>query len=137
MYLLSQWIYSNTIVKLFRATESKPTLAVRHILENRKRKAEVEKAEKRRRRFGKTKDGNWVSETYLNKMTTILGYPEILAAKALRHANNDINLAIDVINANPELLLVDDEDDPNSMVEFHSKFQNNPKFLQIIQKTNP
>ena len=114
---------SNTIVNFYRATESKPTLAVRHILENRKRKADVEKAEKRRRRFGKTKDGNWVSETDLNKMTTILGYPEILAAKALRHTNNDINLAIDVINANPELLLVDDEDDPNSMVEFHSKFQ--------------
>ena len=89
----------------------------------------MEKAEKRRRRFGKTKDGNWVSETDLNKMTTILGYPEILASKALRHTNNDINLAIDVINANPELLLVDDEDDPKSMVEFHSKFQNNPKFL--------
>ena len=121
-------------MKLYRATESKPTLAVRHILENRKRKAEVEKAEKRRRRFGKTRDGNWVSETDLNKMTTILGYPEILAAKALRHTNNDINLAIDVINANPELLLVDDEDDPNSMVEFHSKFQNSPKFLQISQR---
>ena len=83
----------------------------------------MEKAEKRRRRFGKTRDGNWVSETDLNKMTTILGYPEILAAKALRHTNNDINLAIDVINTNPELLLVDDEDDPNSMVEFHSKVQ--------------
>ena len=94
----------------------------------------MEKAEKRRRRFGKTKDGNWVSETDLNKMTTILGYPEILAAKALRHTNNDINLAIDAINANPELLLVDDEDDPNSMVEFHSKFQNSPKFLQISQR---
>ena len=99
-------------------------MAVRHIIENRKRKADVEKAEKRRRRFGKTRDGNWVSQTDLDKMTNILGYPEMLAAKALRHTNNDINLAIDVINGTPELLFVDDEDDPNTAVGFHSESPN-------------
>ena len=82
--------------------------AVRYIIESKKRKEEIaqEEAErsKRRKKLGKTQDGSWVNLGYLNTLGK-MGYPEDLAGKALRHTNNDMNQAIDVMNDNPELLM--------------------------------
>ena len=39
-----------------------------------------------------------------------MGYPETLAARALRHTNNEMNLAIDAMNETPELLITNYED---------------------------
>ena len=39
-----------------------------------------------------------------------MGYPETLAARALRHTDNEMNLAIDAMNETPELLITNYED---------------------------
>jgi len=96
-----------------RATNHQPTLAVRHIIDVRQKKEEIEKAEKdrnkRRKAFGKTNDDSWVNLGYLDTLIK-MGYPETLAARALRHTNNEMNLAIDAMNETPELLITNYED---------------------------
>lgn len=96
-----------------RATGHQPTLAVRHIIDVRQKKSEIEKAEKnrnkRRRAFGKTNDGSWVNLGYLDTLMK-MGYPEELAARALRHTDNEMNFAIDAMNETPELLITNYED---------------------------
>ena len=90
--------------------------AVRYIIDSRKRKEELEKEEserrKKRAKLGKTVDGSWVNLGYMSTLVK-MGYPEELAGKALRHTNNEMNQAIDVMNDNPELLLEEylDEDE--------------------------
>ena len=39
-----------------------------------------------------------------------MGYPETLAARALRHTDNEMNLAIDAMNETPELLITNYEE---------------------------
>ena len=69
---------------LFRATNHQPTLAVRHIIDLREKKSEIEKAEKdrykRRKSLGKTNDGSWVNLGYLDTLIK-MGYPEALASR--------------------------------------------------------
>ena len=75
---------------------------------------EKEESERRKKRakLGKTVDGSWVNLGYMSTLVK-MGYPEELAGKALRHTNNEMNQAIDVMNDNPELLLEEylDEDE--------------------------
>lgn len=96
-----------------RATKNQTSAAVRHIIETRQKKETEEEAEKkrnsRRRKMGKTNDGSWVNLGYLDTLIK-MGYPETLAAKALRHTNNEMNQAIDAMNESPELLIGDDEE---------------------------
>jgi len=96
-----------------RSTNHQPSAAVKHILETRKKKDEMKKAEKersrRRSRLGKTNDGSWVNLGYLDTLMK-MGYPEELAGKALRHTNNEMNDAIDAMNESPEILLADYEE---------------------------
>ena len=91
-----------------RATNHHPTQAVRHIIDLREKKTEIEKAEKdrsiRRKSFGKTNDGSWVNLGYLDTLIK-MGYPEALAVRALRHTDNEMNSAINAMIETPELLL--------------------------------
>ena len=97
-----------------RATNHHPTQAVRHIIDLREKKTEIEKAEKdrnrRRKSFGKTNDGSWVNLGYLDTLIK-MGYPETLGARALRHTNNEMNSAINAMIETPELLLENYDDD--------------------------
>ena len=58
-----------------RATNHQPTLAVRHIIDVRQKKEEIEKAEKdrnkRRKAFGKTNDDSWVNLGYLDTLIKV------------------------------------------------------------------
>ncbi len=97
-----------------RATNHQPSMAVRHIIDMRKQREELDKAEaergRRRRKHGKTSDGSWVNLGYLDTLIK-MGYPEPLAGKALRHSNNDISAAIEAITESPELLVGEDTDE--------------------------
>ena len=70
--------YSEKEARLaLRATAFQPSMAVRHILEDRQKKADIWKVEKekqrRQRKYGKTNDGSWVDLKYLDNLTNILG----------------------------------------------------------------
>lgn len=101
-----------------RATHHNATLAVKYAQNSRLKKAKLTEAEterqKMRRKLGRTLDGSWVNLGYLGTLTK-MGYEEVLAGKALRHTNNDIDQAIEVMNDRPELLLQDDFDDQDDI----------------------
>ena len=55
------------------------------------------------RHLGKTANGEWVNLELYEGLRN-MGYQEKLAAAALRHANNNMNAALNVLMENPELL---------------------------------
>lgn len=103
-----------------RACSNNPTLAVKHAHESKKRKLEEEKAErernKKRHKLGKTVDGSWVNLGYLKTLVN-MGYQEELAAKALRHTDNDLNQSIETMNENPALLLAEYNDEDREVTK--------------------
>ncbi|XP_040577224.1 NEDD8 ultimate buster 1 [Lepeophtheirus salmonis] len=75
-----------------------------------KEEREEKKRDKKRKALGKTADGKgYVNLGYYNTMMN-MGFPENLTGLALRQCNNDMGLAIDSIQNNPELLLLADEE---------------------------
>ncbi|CAB4056567.1 unnamed protein product [Lepeophtheirus salmonis] len=87
-----------------------------------KEEREEKKRDKKRKALGKTADGKgYVNLGYYNTMMN-MGFPENLTGLALRQCNNDMGLAIDSIQNNPELLLLADE-------ENKSKKRKNTKYL--------
>ncbi len=142
-----------------RATGNNPTAAVKHAQETKKKKAEFAEAEgereKKRHKLGKTTDGSWVNLGKLKTLTEKLGYDETLAAKALRHTNNDMDQAIVVMCDQQELLLdMEDNDkeitkemvksvvdmgfDPEAASKALAKFKGNVgKAIEVLTKVAP
>lgn len=57
----------------------------------------------KRRKYGKTVNGNYVNIGYVNTLKG-MGFPEDFAMTALKHTDNDINQAIDLIQREPDIL---------------------------------
>ncbi|XP_052813375.1 NEDD8 ultimate buster 1-like [Mya arenaria] len=97
-----------------RACDGNIQNAVAHIMKRREEKEENEKkreGERKKNRLqkhlGKTADGKGVKvESY--EMLIGMGYPKGAAAEALRQANNDLNLSLEVLQNHPEYLSLPD-----------------------------
>jgi len=97
-----------------RAQGNNVSAAIRYaqqVKESKEKVVQEERERKRKRlRFGKTASGNWVNLGLLQTMVK-MGYEEALAARALRHTDNDVDAAIQIIQERPEVLLINDDDD--------------------------
>ncbi|XP_062518918.1 NEDD8 ultimate buster 1-like isoform X2 [Corticium candelabrum] len=105
-----------------RAHDNNVAVAVSYLMEKRedkKRRMEIEKKEQKQRlrqnRYGKTADGSKVKVEIVDLLTG-MGYLEKTAAEALKQANNDINLALQVLQDNPHLLDLPDVQDAEFQV---------------------
>ncbi|XP_055870657.1 NEDD8 ultimate buster 1-like [Biomphalaria glabrata] len=93
-----------------RAKNGNVQQAVAYIVEKKKEEEEVNKKAKkewrqrvRGKKLGKTAGGEPVNVEYYDTLLD-MDFPSGAAAEALRLANNDINQAIEILNARPELL---------------------------------
>merc|ERR1719154_438133 len=84
--------------------------AVEHINQRRTEREEIRKKEKaereankRRESVGKCADGAWVNIGYLDTLTR-MGYSEKVGIAALKQANNALNLAVQLLQEEPELI---------------------------------
>ncbi|XP_060601636.1 NEDD8 ultimate buster 1-like [Ruditapes philippinarum] len=103
-----------------RACSGNVENAVAHIMKRREEKKENARKRRKERQkknlvkhLGQTADGNNVNvDVY--EMLLGMGYPKGASAEALRQANNDLNLALEVLQNHPEFLsLPDPEPKPN------------------------
>lgn len=85
-------------------------LAVNYILNKRKEKEDIYKKEKEERqkrkearKYGKTANGELLNVDYLQTLVA-MGYSQDAAVRALRQANNNMSLAVQIIQDHPELL---------------------------------
>ncbi|ESP03187.1 hypothetical protein LOTGIDRAFT_224600 [Lottia gigantea] len=65
---------------------------------------------KKVRQYGRTSNGDWLNASNL-EMLLKMGYRKGPAVEGLRQANNDVTLALDVLNNKPELLNLPDPTD--------------------------
>lgn len=93
-----------------RACDGNIQNAVAHIMKRREEKKENAKKLKKERRkkrlahhLGKTANGANVNIVVYENLVG-MGYPKGAAAEALRQANNDLNLALEVLQQHPEFL---------------------------------
>ncbi|KAK6165392.1 hypothetical protein SNE40_022327 [Patella caerulea] len=93
-----------------RACDSDILQAVDYIMTKKKEKEEIKmkvKADREKRKkvrhLGKTANGDWVNPENF-EMLLNMGYRPGAAAEAIRQANNDVNLALEVLQTKPELL---------------------------------
>ena len=84
--------------------------AVEHINQRRIEREEIRKKEKaereankRRESVGKCADGAWVNIGYLDTLTR-MGYTEKVGIAALKQANNALNLAVQLLQEEPDLI---------------------------------
>ncbi|XP_052243561.1 NEDD8 ultimate buster 1-like [Dreissena polymorpha] len=97
-----------------RSCDGNVANAVQHVMKRREEKAEnARKRHKERKRnqiakhLGKTANGQIVNvKTYETLIR--MGYPKGAASEALRQANNDLNLALEVLQSHPEFLNLPD-----------------------------
>ncbi|KAL4217081.1 positive regulation of proteasomal ubiquitin-dependent protein catabolic process [Mactra antiquata] len=97
-----------------RACDGVVTNAVAHIMKRREEKEEnarMRKEERQRKKLarylGKTASGVEVLVKYYERLIG-MGYPKGGAAEALRQSNNDINIAIEILQNHQELLSLPD-----------------------------
>ncbi|XP_046345858.2 NEDD8 ultimate buster 1-like [Haliotis rufescens] len=101
-----------------RACKGDVQKAVDHIINRRKEKKEMnmklnqERKEKlRAKKFGKTASGEWLNMHNMD-MLVGMGFASGAAAEALKQGNNDVNMALEILQTHPELLdIVDPEDE--------------------------
>jgi len=93
-----------------RASMGDKKMAVEHILRRREEKADILKKEKEERdreklreKLGRCADGNWINIGYFNTLTN-MGFTEKVAAEALKQANNSLNMAVQLLQEEPELI---------------------------------
>ncbi|CAN7991543.1 unnamed protein product [Ixodes hexagonus] len=100
--------YSATEARLgLRSAGGNVNLAVQYILsqqEERKAQREKEREKKKQRRrekqLGKTQSGEWVNAQHYDMLRS-MGFSSDQARRSLQQANNDINLAVQVIQDSP------------------------------------
>ncbi|MCP3661552.1 MAG: hypothetical protein GY696_03485 [Gammaproteobacteria bacterium] len=104
-----------------RAAKGNIEAAVIHINQRREEKDEILKKEKeerelrkRRESVGKCADGSWVNLGYLDTILR-MGFPKKAGIVALKQSNNGLNLAVQLLQEQPDLiqLAVDETDDVN------------------------
>jgi len=93
-----------------RASMGDRKLAVEKIINRREEKADILKKEKEERergklrdKLGKCADGSWVNIGYFNTLKN-MGFSEKVAAAALRQANNSLNMAVQLLQEEPDLI---------------------------------
>lgn len=100
-----------------RACDGNVQNAVSHIIKRREEKKENAKKikeERRRKRLakslGKTARGDQVNVNNY-EMLLRMGYPRGASAEALKQSNNDVSLALEVLQTHPEILSLPDPED--------------------------
>jgi len=91
---------------------------VDHIIRRREKKEEIKKKEaeeqvrsKLRNKLGKCADGSWVNVGYYKTLLG-MGFSDKVAATALRQASNSLNLAVQMLQEEPDLIQLAAEDRP-------------------------
>jgi len=69
----------------------------------RTKEKEERRLEKKRRKLGKCADGSWVNVGYHDTLLR-MGFSKQVAATALRQANNSLNMAVQLLQEEPELI---------------------------------
>jgi len=93
-----------------RAARGSLELAVDHINTRREEKAEIRRKEqedreleKLREKLGKCGDGSWVNVGYYNTLVR-MGFTEKVSCAALKQSNNSLNLAVQLLQEQPDLI---------------------------------
>merc|ERR1712051_83242 len=79
--------------------------AVQHILARRKRKEEEEERRRLRKRIGKCKNGAWVNLGFYKTLVN-MGYTAGVAAAVLKEKNNNMSLAVQMLQEEPDFVEV-------------------------------
>lgn len=94
-------------------------LAVDHIIRRREEKENIKKKEaedlereRLREKLGQCADGSWVNVGYYKTLVG-MGFTDKVAATALRQANNSLNLAVQMLQEEPDLIQLAAEDRPD------------------------
>jgi len=69
----------------------------------RAKEKEERKLQKKRKRLGKCADGSWVNVGYYETLLR-MGFSEKVSVTALRQANNSLNMAVQLLQEEPELI---------------------------------
>eukprot|EP00088_Acartia_fossae_P040449 TRINITY_DN4212_c1_g1_i3.p1 TRINITY_DN4212_c1_g1~~TRINITY_DN4212_c1_g1_i3.p1 ORF type:complete len:599 (-),score=158.24 TRINITY_DN4212_c1_g1_i3:71-1867(-) len=102
-----------------RAAQGNLEAAVNHINNRREEREDIRKKEaeerelrKKRESAGKCADGSWVNLGYLDTLIR-MGFPRKVAIAALKQSNNGLNLAVQLLQEEPDLiqLAVDESDE--------------------------
>ncbi|XP_075235105.1 NEDD8 ultimate buster 1-like isoform X5 [Lycorma delicatula] len=87
-----------------RATNGCVNSAVEYIQKRRQEREEIREKEKEKKILGLCSDGQQYVESRLVKQLEAMGFSRFMAIEALRHTNNAVNDAINLIHQQPELL---------------------------------
>jgi len=102
-----------------RATQGDVKMAVEHILKRREEKELVRKKEQEENernklmdKLGQCADGSWVNVGYYKTLVG-MGFSGKVARTALKQANNSLNLAVQLLQEEPDLIQMATEEQPN------------------------
>ncbi|CAH1788889.1 unnamed protein product [Owenia fusiformis] len=97
-----------------RACQNNVTRAVAHITQKKQEKREIREKEKEERkqnklakRFGKTAAGQMIDMTKYDQLVS-MGFPKGACSEALKQSNNNLDLALQVLEEHPEYLSLPD-----------------------------
>eukprot|EP01125_Pyxidicula_operculata_P012633 TRINITY_DN4155_c0_g1_i3.p1 TRINITY_DN4155_c0_g1~~TRINITY_DN4155_c0_g1_i3.p1 ORF type:complete len:579 (+),score=169.03 TRINITY_DN4155_c0_g1_i3:63-1799(+) len=110
--------------------------------EKQRKRIELKQQRKLQRSFGKTKGGQWIDLNHLNNLK-LWGYQENISVQALKQTDNDIHLALNLLNEKSylDLLKLANKDNNNKKKTNNKKKKNNNNIVinesdvQILVRT--